>query len=109
MESTDLRDKIALDPLDSPAMVEFFSRKEPGDEITGTFKATLDENGDKVILLSIVEVSLDQGAGEPPIVSKTEADEEEAEKKTDSETEADAVAQPKSAAMEVMGGQTEGE
>lgn len=101
MESTDLQDKIALNPADSADMAEFFSRKEPGDEVTGTFKATLDEAGEKIIVLSIAEISIDQGEGEDPIVSKTDSDEDEEDGGDDEEAEGESP-EGKSAAVAVI-------
>ena len=54
MDSTDLKDKLVLDPLDSPDLAEFFSRKDPGDTVTfQNVVVTLDEAGEKVICLSL--------------------------------------------------------
>jgi hypothetical protein len=59
-ESLSAKDKIYLDPTDSEAMAELFSRLDPGDEVSGTFKATLDEAGQKMVVLSITEIAIDQ-------------------------------------------------
>lgn len=51
---------ISLDPTDAAGFMEHFSRLNPGDEVCGTFKATLDEAGQKTVSLSITELSLDK-------------------------------------------------
>jgi len=52
-------DKIILDVSDSPDLQDYFSRKQPGDECSGTFKGTLDESTDGTVTLSITDVSID--------------------------------------------------
>ena len=56
MTSTDLKDKIVIDPADDPAVAELFSNKQPGDKVSGHFEATVDEAGEKVITLSIKKI-----------------------------------------------------
>ena len=51
---------ISLDPTDAEGFMEHFSRLNPGDEVCGTFKATLDEAGQKKVALSITELTLDK-------------------------------------------------
>ena len=88
-QNIDAKDKIILDPTDAEDIMEHFSRLNPGDEVSGTYKATLDEAGQKVVTLSIVEITVDkpedekseaEGDGEP--VPGQEGDDEEAEGET---------------------------
>jgi len=58
-QNTDAKDKIILDPTDAEGIMEHFSRLNPGDEVTGTYKATLDEAGQKTVTLSIKEITVD--------------------------------------------------
>lgn len=51
---------ISLDPTDAEGFMEHFSRLSPGDEVSGKFKATLDEAGQKVVLLSLTELEVDK-------------------------------------------------
>lgn len=76
MDSTDIKDKIVLDPTESPAISELFSRKQPGDEISFTGIGTLDEAGAKVITLSIQEFNI---TGEEDTESPAEETEEGSE------------------------------
>ncbi len=57
-ENLDATDKIILDTTDSQDMADHFSRLSPGDEISGTFKAALDEAGQKLVTLSIKEITI---------------------------------------------------
>ena len=54
---TQAKDKIIIDLSDSPELEEFFSRKEPGDTVAGTFKGTIDETGTELAVLSITEIN----------------------------------------------------
>ena len=58
--------ELHLDPTDAESIVEHFSRLTPGDEVSGTFKATLDENGEKAITLSINEITILPDKDAPP-------------------------------------------
>jgi hypothetical protein len=56
--------EIILDPDDASEFLEFFSRMNPGDEFKGTYKATMDEFGQKIIRASIMEITIDTEEGE---------------------------------------------
>lgn len=61
-ENLDPKDKILLDPSDSQEINDHFSRLSPGDDVSGTFKATLDEAGQKLVTLSIKEITIEDAA-----------------------------------------------
>jgi hypothetical protein len=61
-ENLDPKDKIILDTTDSDEISDHFSRLSPGDEVSGTFKATLDEAGQKLVTMSIKEISIEDAA-----------------------------------------------
>lgn len=52
--------RVSLDPTDSAELADLFARANPGDVFTGTFKASLDEAGQKNISLSIIDFSVDK-------------------------------------------------
>lgn len=54
-------DKIVLDVSDSPELKDYFSRKEAGETCSGKFEATLDEAGEKTVILSIDDIQLHAG------------------------------------------------
>lgn len=61
-ENLDPKDKIILDTTDSQEINDHFSRLSPGDDVSGTFKATLDEAGQKLVTLSIKEITIEDAA-----------------------------------------------
>jgi hypothetical protein len=96
-QNLDSTDKIVLNPTDSADITEMFSRLNPGDEVSGKFKATLDEAGQKTVVLSISEIEFDKNEeGE-----KAEGEEDDEEGEGD-EGEND------SAAVKMMKSQEEG-
>ena len=99
MDSTDILDKIVINPTDSKPLAELFSRREPGDEVTGTFKGTLDEAGEKVIAISITELTINQGEGEEPIKSDLKDEGDEADHDAGKEPE---EGEPGSTAAQIM-------
>jgi len=102
MDSTDLKDKLVLDPLDSPDLAEFFSRKDPGDTVTfQNVVVTLDEAGEKVICLSLKSFDIEQGDDEEPIHGKARGDEGETGEDAD-KPEGEGEGGPSSAAVEVF-------
>lgn len=86
-ENLDAKDKIILDTTDARELNDHFSRLSPGDEVSGTFKATLDEAGQKLVTLSITEITIEDagavtmakadggGEDEPAAVTVTKNDE----------------------------------
>ena len=61
---TSITDKIIIDIKDLPELAEHFSRKEVGDKLSGKFSASLDENSEGVVTLSIDDISLNQSTSE---------------------------------------------
>lgn len=61
-ENLSQKDKIILDCEDSKALLDHFGRLSPGDEVKGSFVATLDEAGEKVIALSIKDITIEDAA-----------------------------------------------
>lgn len=57
--TSDPKDKLILDLSDDAVLDEHFSRKEPGDECVFRVKATLDEIGNKVAVLSVTDVTVE--------------------------------------------------
>lgn len=74
-ENLSQKDKIILDTADSSDITDHFSRLSPGDEVSGTFKATLDEAGQKVVTLSIKEITIDNAA--PVTMAKADGGDDE--------------------------------
>jgi hypothetical protein len=72
-ENLDMNDKILLAPGDSSALMDHFSRLNPGDEVEGSFKATLDEAGQKSIVMSITEIEI-KNAGDIKINKSGDGD-----------------------------------
>lgn len=60
MQSTLPKDKIILDVTDNPDLLKSLSQLEPGEELSGQFVATLDENADKLVILSIDGIAVDE-------------------------------------------------
>jgi len=75
--NTDIKDKLVLDPTESKDLTEFFGRLNPGDEVSGKFKATLDEAGQKTICLSIQDIEFDKPDDENENGQETASDEGE--------------------------------
>lgn len=65
MDSTMTKDKICLDTSDVPELAEKLSRLGPGDKVSGTFRAALDESKDGLAVLSIEEITLKTPKAKP--------------------------------------------
>jgi hypothetical protein len=56
---------VDTDPEKWPGIGELFSRKSPGDEISGTFKATVAENGENLVVLNLDDIEFKVGKSNP--------------------------------------------
>lgn len=77
-QNTDVTDKIILNPQDADGFAEHFSRLNPGDTVRFSGKATLDEAGQKTIVLSISEFEIHpEGSDEEEAAESTKEEDKE--------------------------------
>ena len=58
MDSTDIKNKLVLDPAKFPAVATALSKLEPGDKLTFEVEVTLEEAGDKVLSLQVADAEI---------------------------------------------------
>ena len=87
MQSTDIKDKLIIDPSKIEGLPEMLSRAEPGDEFTGAITMALDEAGEKTATFSITKATVKM-AGDDEAVEKTPDSEAEEGEETPASTSA---------------------
>lgn len=87
MDSTDIKNKLVLDPETHPDFAEAVSKLEPGDKVTLEVEATLEEGGDKVIVLAVTDAEIT-----PDETPEEEASEDETPEEDAAESEAEPAA-----------------
>jgi hypothetical protein len=73
------KDKIVIDTQDDPTLSDYFSTREAGDSVPFKGSATLDENADGTVILSIDTINFAAPKGAKKKTDDSAAQEEEEE------------------------------